>query len=424
VTTARATSFVDLGSSLRLPCGAVLPNRIAKAAMTEQLADRSGRPTDSLQRLYARWARGGAGLLITGNVVVDPEHLGESYNVVVQDGCDVAALSRWADAAQSHGAHVWMQLNHPGRQAMRLLGRRTVAPSAVRFSSAVHRATFAPPRELTAEEISDLVERFGRAAAIAEAAGFDGVEVHAAHGYLVSQFLSPLTNRRTDAWGGDADRRMRFLLEVIRSIRSRVGSPFAVGVKLNSADFQRGGFTLEDSMRVVEALNDERIDLLEITGGTAEAPEVVGELKRRESTTDREAFFADYARSVRRVAKMPLMLSGGIRSPGVMRSLVAEGHVDVVGIARKMTLFPDLPAHALRGDDLDTSVKRQRTGVRLADLLLDGAWHVQQIHRMAAGLAPDPRRGLVRTSLAYANLALRWRLGRSQARRGLCDEAQ
>ncbi|HEY1989120.1 MAG TPA: NADH:flavin oxidoreductase/NADH oxidase family protein [Acidimicrobiales bacterium] len=409
-----AAPVVELGTPLTLGCGTRLPNRIAKAAMTEQLADRAGHPTDALVTLFSRWSAGGSGLLITGGVLVDPRWPSEPYVVVIEDR-DLDCLSRWSAGARSGGGQAWMQLNHPGRQVLRTVTRRSVAPSVVKSR---YRGLLATSRELDGYEIVGLIERFGRAARIAERAGFTGVELHAAHGYLHSQFLSPLTNRRADDWGGTPEKRMRFLLESLRSIRSQVASSFAVGVKLNSADFQRGGFTEEESMGVVAALNDERIDLLEVTGGTYEAPVMDDGRTSRQSTLAREAYFLEYARKVRSIAEMPIMLSGGIARPEMMRQLVAEGAVDVVGLARALAVMPDLPGKVLAERPVGAVPSPPQVRARSINLGLNGPWYAQQIHRLSRGEEPNPRRGLMRTAVAHASLNIRWRLGWNRPSKG------
>nr|HRD10771.1 NADH:flavin oxidoreductase [Mycobacterium sp.] len=265
--------MTDLHDPLTLPCGLVLPNRIMKASMSEALAESGHAPGARLEQLYRTWSHGGYGLLISGNVMVDGAQLGEPGNVVIEDERDLDALTRWAKSAHDGGVPIWAQLNHPGRQSNPLaIGHTPVAPSAVPLNL----PGSTTPRELTAAEIEDIIDRFATAAAVCETAGFDGIQIHAAHGYLVTQFLSPLSNLRTDEWGGDPVRRMRFLLEIVRRIRARVSPGFAVGVKLNSADFQRGGFSEEESRDVVAALAGEGIDLLEISGGNYESPAMAG----------------------------------------------------------------------------------------------------------------------------------------------------
>jgi 2,4-dienoyl-CoA reductase-like NADH-dependent reductase (Old Yellow Enzyme family) len=391
-----ATPHTTLGQALTLRCGAVLSNRIAKAAMSEQLAREDGAPSEGLIRLYQRWAPSGAGVLLTGNVMVDRRALAEPGNAFVEDDRHLPLLKSWAAAARSGGGgHVWMQINHPGRQCPKTMTRDPVAPSAVPVKIA---GQFAVPRALTSAEIQDIVGRFARTAGIAREAGFTGVQIHGAHGYLVSQFLSPRANLREDDWGGDPERRRRFLLEVVRAVRARVGPDFPVAVKLNSADFQRGGFTEEDSMAVVEALEREAVDLLEISGGTYESTVMfLGSAK--ESTRQREAYFQEYAEKVRARTKLPLMVTGGFRTAAGMAGAIAEGSVDVVGLARPMALEPDLPARLLSGQSTRSAAERRKVGLRMLDALAENQWYLQQLHLMAAGRDPDARRGTIKSLL-------------------------
>lgn len=238
-----------------LPNGTLVKNRLVKSAMSEALGTTDNHAAPALARLYGRWADGGVGLLVTGNVMVDRRALGEPNNVALEDEGDLELLRQWAAAGTRGGTQLWMQLNHPGRQAPNGLNRETVSPSAVPFAKELQ-AFFATPRALEDAEIRDIIERFGRSAAIAEKAGFSGVQIHGAHGYLVSQFLSGHANQRTDEWGGDPARRRRFVLEVYREIRERTQPGFSVGIKMNSADFQKGGFTEEESLDVVRALSE------------------------------------------------------------------------------------------------------------------------------------------------------------------------
>lgn len=385
-----------LATPFELPCGATLPNRIAKAATSEVLGDRrTGAPTTRLANLYARWARGGAGLLVTGNVVVDWDGRTEPGNVVIVDDRHADALTAWTDAVHREGAKIWMQINHSGRQATRRITAQPVAPSAVPMQGFA--GMFGKPRALTDAEIRGLVERYATAARIAKDTGFDGVQIHGAHGYLVSQFLSPLTNQRDDAWGGDAERRMRFLLEIVRAMRAQVGPAFPIGVKLNSADFQRGGFTEEESMAVVQQLEREGIDLLEISGGSYEKSAMMGsEAGARESTRQREAYFLEYARKVRRVTSMPLMLTGGMRTSATMRRVLEEGHVDMIGMARPLAAEPDLPSRLLADPTAAAARIDPRLGVKLFDDMLQIVWYQEQMHRMGDGREPDLALGRVR----------------------------
>ncbi len=394
-----------LSEPLDLPCGVQLPNRIAKAALSEALGDADNSPDERLVTLYRRWAQGGYGLLITGNIMVDRNHLGEPGNIVIEDDRALDRLTAWTKAAHDGGAAIFAQLNHPGRQSNLLaLGHTPVAPSPVAL--AVPGA--ATPRELTDAEIEDIIERFATAAAVCEEAGFDAVELHAAHGYLITQFLSPLTNLRTDRWGGTPERRMRFLIEVVRRVRGRVSPGFAVAVKLNSADFQRGGFTEEESRGVVAALAAEAVDLIEVSGGNYESPAMGG--SAASSTRTREAYFLDYARSVRAEAgAVPIAVTGGFRTRGAMDDALRAGDCDLVGIARPTVTATDAAARLLDGSigTLTTheiqagmrSVLGRVTDLKALDGFLNISWNTDQLHRLARGLEPDLDRGAVATTV-------------------------
>ncbi|GAA0958098.1 NADH:flavin oxidoreductase/NADH oxidase family protein [Actinocorallia libanotica] len=398
-----AGSGGHLGTPLTLRSGQVLPNRLMKSALSEGLAEPDGAPGTRLENLYRRWSGGGYGLLVTGNVMVDRRHLGEPGNVVVEDDRHLAALARWAGVHHEHGGPIWAQLNHPGRQANQRTGRnRPVAPSAI----AARVPGAARPRALRDEEIREIIERFGTAAAVVEAAGFDGVQIHGAHGYLVTQFLSPRSNRRDDAWGGDPQRRRAFVIEVLRAVRAAVSPGFSVGIKLNSADFQRGGFTEEESRGVVGALVAEGVDLIEISGGSYEAPAMMGVMA--ESTRAREAYFLDYARTVREVAGgTPIAVTGGFRTRAAMEQALADRDCDIIGLGRPACLTPDAPKALLEHGRERLDVPAIRMGARgllgrVTDLRpLDSAvnlqWHAEQLHRMGEGRDPDPARPWWRT---------------------------
>ncbi|WP_281189876.1 nitroreductase family deazaflavin-dependent oxidoreductase [Millisia brevis] len=397
---------VTPSTPLTLPAGLTLPNRIMKAALSEGLGDDLARPDERLDRLYSRWAEGGYGLVITGNVMVDGRYLGEPGNVVLESDAHAEAFTRWADNARAGGTPVWMQINHPGRQAnpITTIGR-TVAPSAVGLAI----PGIPAPRELTDTEIREIIERFATTASLAQRFGFDGVEIHGAHGYLISQFLSPLANRRTDAWGGSIEARAAFLLEIVRAVRAAVAPGFAVGVKLNSADFQRGGFTEDESRTVISLLADEGIDLLEISGGSYESPAMMGQAEKSARTRAREAYFLDYAATVRDLAPgIPLAVTGGFRTRAGIEEALASGACDVVGIGRPAAVVPDAARALLTGelDTLPTHAVRLPlpAGVggstrRSAEGALDLQWHTDQLHRLGAGLPSDADRSLWRTAV-------------------------
>lgn len=392
---------LTLATPLTLPCGATLPNRIAKAGMSEQLANRDGTPSDKLRRLYAVWARSGAGLLITGNVMVDRDALTEPGNVILDDGRALDGVRAWSSAAKEGGAHVWLQINHPGKVAATPFNRRPVAPSATR--STVPGFNLRKPRELSAADIETLISRYARTAELAVAGGFDGVQVHAAHGYLLSQFLSPEHNQREDQWGGDAKRRRRLLLDIVAAVRQAVGPTVPVSVKLNSQDFTRGGLSQDDALDVALALADEGIDLLEISGGGYEAPAMTGVLDGQRSA-DREGYFVDFVERLREHTRVPVMLTGGLRTPRHLEALVADGAVDVVGLARPMTFVTDYPAQVLAGQTPRLPKDPPRTGYRPADGYAELAWHGAQLHKIAAGKMPQRRPGLRTFAVAGARM--------------------
>lgn len=416
-----------LAEPLRLPCGVVLPNRLCKAAMTEGLGDRQLRATERHERLYRAWSEGGAGLLVTGNVMIDRHVIERPGNVAIDvthppsiDADARAALARWAAAGTVGGNQLWMQVSHAGRQSPRYVTRRPLAPSDVQLDLL---GNYARPRALREDEIADFIARFARVAVIARETGFTGVQVHGAHGYLISSFLSPVTNRREDAWGGALGNRARFLIEAVRATRRAVGGDFPVSVKLNSDDFRKGGFSHADCLDVVRLLNDEAIDLLEISGGNYEQPRLLGVGGRdadavpvRASTQVREAYFLDYAHAIRAVATMPLMVTGGFRTRAGMEAALAGGDTDVIGLARPFCTHPDVARRLLAGDIKELPafekdlVLRHRGWLspttpwlllKMVNVLGAQGWYYQQMDRLARGRAVQPGRGVLRSFLRY-----------------------
>ena len=332
---------MNLFDPLALPNGSTIPNRIAKAAMEENMADADHAPSEHLIRLYQAWADGGAGLLISGNVMVDSRAMTGPGGVVLEDDAQLARFERWARVGRARGAQFWLQINHPGRQMQANLGQSTWAPSAVALELGNLSRRFATPQEMTPAVIEEVIERFARTARLGEQAGFTGVEIHAAHGYLLSQFLSPLSNQRTDQWGGSLENRARLLLEIVNAVRAAVSPGFAVAVKLNSADFQRGGFSAEDAQQVVRLLDGLGVDLVELSGGSYEAPAMQGQA-RDGRTLAREAYFLEFAREIRAVASMPVMVTGGIRRAPVAQQVLDSG-IELVGIGTALAIDPNLP---------------------------------------------------------------------------------
>lgn len=403
--TASAAARPAFSTPLDLPCGARIKNRLFKSAMSEQLGDGRLDPTPGLARLYRTWAEGGIGLQVTGNVMIDRTALGEPCNVALDDRTDRGALARWAEAGRAGGAAIWVQLNHPGRQSPAFLSPEPVAPSAVPLGGALGKV-FRPPRALQAGEIGAIVDRFARAAELCQQAGFTGVQIHGAHGYLVSQFLSPRVNLRTDEWGGSPENRRRFPLEVYRAIRARVGARFPVGIKLNSADFQKGGMDEEESVALVEALAAEGIDLVEISGGSYEAPAMTG-YRVSESTRAREAYFLAYAERLRGRVRTPLVVTGGFRTGKAMAEALGGGATDMIGLARPLALCADLPARLLADPTASQPVPRPTTGLKALDrmAMVDITYYEGQLARMARGLPPDPAMGALWPALGLLTRA-------------------
>ena len=413
-----------LDSPFGLPCGRRVKNRLVKAAMTEGLADPLNRATRRHVELYRRWASGGAGALLTGNVQVDRRYLERAGNIVIdgpQDEDQLASLEAMAEAGTAGDTELWMQISHAGRQTPALIATEPVGPSAVQL--AIPGGRFGRPRALGEEEILNIIDRFAYAAGVARQTGFTGVQVHAAHGYLLSEFLSPRANKRDDRWGGSIENRARLLLETVRAVRLAVGTDRVVAVKLNSADFQKGGFSFDDCLAVIEMLNDEGLDLLEISGGNYEQPRLLGidglepvfAEKVRESTRAREAYFFDYAAAARRVATMPLMVTGGFRSLAGMSEALGGGDVDLIGLGRPLCVDPDFPKKILSGaiEQAPDVESRLRVGPGVFGpnspfavfKAINGfariGWYYEQIYRLADGEEPDLSMSALRALLTY-----------------------
>jgi 2,4-dienoyl-CoA reductase-like NADH-dependent reductase (Old Yellow Enzyme family) len=388
-----------LSQPLTLPCGATLSNRIAKAAMSEHLANKRQSPTVGLARLYDAWSKSGAGLLLTGNVMVDPSHLESVRNVAMKPSLDVEASRRWAAAGTAHGNHLWMQLNHPGRQTPASIHPEPCAPSAGEAVDLFKRAgAFAPPRAMTSEEVAACVEAFASAAARAKDVGFTGVQIHGAHGYLVNQFLSPRINRRTDEWGGPGiERRARFLRAVVRAIRDAVGADFPIGLKLNSTDFQHGGFDENESMQVLQMMQEDTVDLVEISGGSYEARAMFDGADVPRST---EAFFLDYSEKARSLVDMPLMVTGGFRTRTIMEEAVRSGWLDVVGMARPFTQNPLVARQLLAGELDKADDPPPILGLSMLGGVGAAGMSVVQMAALANGRDPTSRFGGLRALFA------------------------
>jgi 2,4-dienoyl-CoA reductase-like NADH-dependent reductase (Old Yellow Enzyme family) len=383
-----------LNKPLTLRSGAVIKNRLVKSAMSEGLGDPRHDSTESLVRLYRTWAQGGIGLCVTGNVMVDRTALGEPGNVVFDDLTETELVANWAAAAGDNQTAAWAQLNHPGKQTPAFLTSKPVAPSPVPLGKGLEYA-FNTPRELSHTEILEIIAAFARAAQIVKQAGFGGVQIHGAHGYLVSQFLSPHHNQRTDSWGGDPHRRLAFPLAVYNAIRAAVGPEFPIGIKLNSADFRKSGLTAEEAMAAAVALDGAGIDLIEVSGGTYESPVMMGRSLTPEQKK-KEAYFLAFAEQLRgHIDGAALCVTGGFRSAQAMDAALRSGAIDLVGMARPMCVVPDAPNHLLSDPSYVCPSPRPSTGIKGLDkaFALDVTWFEQQLTRIGRGDAPNPKMG-------------------------------
>lgn len=408
---------------ITLPNGSTVSNRLCKAAMEENLAEQPGQyPGEKLFSLYRAWAQGGVGMILTGNVMVSPSSLTGPGGVVLEKGTNLTPFKQWAEIGKAGGAQMWMQINHTGRQMYKNLGEEAVSPSDKALDLGKLSSLFAEPRALEEAEIEAIIDRFVETAALAEEAGFDGVQIHSAHGYLSSQFLSPLTNQRTDKWGGSLENRARFLLSIVERVRQRVKLSFGVAVKLNSADFQKGGFEFEDARQVVEWLNGHGVDYVELSGGSYESPAMTGTAAESDSSTGkREAYFIQFARDIAKVADMPIMVTGGITKRSTAEDALAQDAagfgVAMLGIARAMAFNPDLPNDWQAGRSLEFTMpapswKNQTLG-GLATMAITKA----QMELMAEGKPVKPGISPIRAMLAdqwrTASRARKYRAWRS-----------
>ncbi len=422
-----------LAQPLKLACGTTLPNRICKSAMTEGLSDRHLFATERHNRLYRAWSEGGAGLLITGNVMIDRRVMERPGNVAI-DPVDrfrpghegFERLKAFAAAGTVAGNQLWMQISHAGRQSPWYVAKQPLAPSAVQLDLL---GNYRRPRALREEEILDFIQRFANVARVAREAGFTGAQIHSAHGYLLSSFLSPVTNQRTDAWGGSLENRARFLIEAIRATRKAVGPDFALSIKLNSDDFRRGGFEFSDCLTLVEMLNSETLDLIEISGGTYEQPKLLGADGRSEdamplkaSTVKREAYFLEYAQAIRKVATMPILMPGGFRSRAGMEAALESGDVDVIGLGRPLCTLPDLPKKLLDGSlaeapayEREHTTASQTFTLKLVNLLGQMGWYYAHLEDLGDGKTLKLDRSIPAAFLRYLSheYGTAWRMQRS-----------
>lgn len=351
-----------LFTPITLPNGTTIKNRFFKSAMSEGMGTRDFQPKKNIATLYKRWAEGGTGLIITGNIMVDPKGTAEPGNIVFDKNSNMEILKDWAKQGQQHGAKVMVQLNHPGKQVPKTIAKETVAPSTVPLGNGLNKL-FSTPRALTTSEVEELVQKFVTSAKVAKEAGFSGVQIHAAHGYLISQFLSPHDNRRTDKYSGSLENRMRFLKEIYLGMREELGKDFTIGIKINSTDFKEDGLTEEDSLKAIIELANLGLDFVEISGGTYERPAMMGAT----SKSTNQVFFAEYSKKLKQKIEIPVVVTGGIRSINVMNTLLNDNTTDFIGIARPLTIDPNIPNKIKQGTYTIVETTRVSTGVKKLD---------------------------------------------------------
>lgn len=371
-----------INTSFPLPSGEVLQNRIAKAALTERLTDASHLPNEKHLKLYDTWAKGGAGLLISGNIMVDERYLEAAGNISIHHLSPEEPFKKWTQLVVNYGNAFWAQLNHPGRQATLFSTTKPLSASDVHLKKM---GLFGKPRPMTEEEVEDMINRFVQSANFCRRVGFTGVQIHAAHGYLISQFLSPRTNKRTDQWGGAIENRVRVLLTIVERMRKLVGREFSISVKLNSADFQRGGFEEQDALFVIKELEKRGVDLLEISGGTYEEFVAFTRTNIKQSTLAREAYFIDFAKQVRQESSIPIMVTGGIRSLSFCEEVLASKELDILGFGRPFLLDEQFPKGFLEGtlERVDDPMIKVPSA-KLLDMGI-GGFYDYQIERLANG---------------------------------------
>jgi len=325
--------------------GMSLRNRIVRSATWEGMCDEGGAPTERLISLYEALAEGGVGLILTGFAYVAPEGMQIPGKMGMHDDALVSPLRKLTDRVHAKGGTIAAQLVHAGGQASRRVsGLPPVGPSAV---SLPHYAE--PPQPLSVEGIGRIVRAFGRAAARAREAGFDGVQLHGAHGYLIGQFLSPLTNRREDEYGGSLSNRARFAVEIVTSIRGAVGREYPVWIKLNGADFLDGGLVLEDSIGAARILGQAGVDAIEVSGGTPGSGERSA-ARTRIDTVEKEAYHRSFAKAIRERVQVPVGVVGGLRSPSLLEEILRSGDADFVSMARPFIREPGLVRRWISGD--------------------------------------------------------------------------
>ncbi|OQO09876.1 hypothetical protein B0A48_04230 [Cryoendolithus antarcticus] len=382
------TDASPLGQSLTFPFSTrTAPNRFLKGAMTERLSSWSptslparGIPSRALQDVYRHWGRGEIGLSLTGNILIEYDHLEARGNPIItpEDPLEGKRFEAFTEMArvgkEGNDGLLVAQVSHPGRQVEDRIQPHPISASDVQLAGTVIGLTFAKPRAASKTDIARIIEGCAHAAEYLEKAGFDGVELHGAHGYLLAQFLSPTTNLRTDQYGGTLENRARLITEIAAAIQARTTSNFVLGIKLNSVEFQDGGFTTEDARDLCALLEKSKFDFVELSGGTYES---LAFTHKRDSTRAREAFFLDFAELIApALTRTKVYLTGGFKTvPAMVKALSI---VDGIGLGRPLCQEPFLCRDILAGQvtgAVEQAVDRDDFGVSLT---IAGA-HITQL---------------------------------------------
>ena len=365
------------------------PNRFLKGAMTERLSswdpnnlESRGVPSKNLQNVYKHWGAGGIGLNLTGNIMFEYDHLEAMGNPIIPvdapfEGERFEAFKEMATQGKVEGNLIVGQVSHPGRQVEARIQKNPISASDVHLDKEVMGLKFAKPRAATSEDIARVIEGFAHAAEYLDKAGYDGIELHGAHGYLLAQFLSPTTNQRTDKYGGSLENRARLIVEIAQEVRRRTSPSFILGIKINSVEFQDKGFQPEEAKLLATILEENKFDFIELSGGTYEA---LGFVHKRESSRAREAFFLDFADSIcPALSKTKVYVTGGLKTVGAM--VRALETVDGVGLARPVCQEPRLCKDILAGrvtgaikmlmDDNDFGITNVAAGTQIRQLVKD-----------------------------------------------------
>lgn len=368
---------------LTLPCGVTLKNRLAKSAMSDSLGDGCGNPTPAQIRLYERWAEGGLALSIIGEVQGDPHAAEKPGNLVLSPQSDEALLRALTQRGSANGTQLFAQLGHAGAMTHPPIGKPR-GPSALDLPGLSCVA-------LTLAEIKALPPQFAQTAQHAKALGFSGVQIHAAHGFLLSQFLSPLFNKRTDAYGGPLANRARLLFEVLEAVRSAVGPSFPIAIKLNATDQLAGGFAEDDALQVVRRLDQSSIDLIDISGGT-----YFPGAKSASDGTGSGPYFAAFGKAARAFTTKPLMITGGFKTARQAVATIRDGATDIIGLARAFIIDPDLP-------ETWRKAEAEITFPRFSQPPEGGitAWYTQQLTHLSEDRSFDPDADLIKALTAY-----------------------